>query len=285
MSAVQVASPEDIKTGEERLRVVGTFVSRELEQQYRRSLLKANLSTAAIIFIVNTIGVLVFIPADYRLFGSEMPFPLLLGLRLGICALTALVWVKLRATVQTLHPPRFDRWLLLWSIVIAAAQVYVSFTRPASYTGHFLVHLFTVLLTYCVLPAPLLLQAVPALIMSVGMVVCITVKLPADGLTSSALVWTLLAGNVLGASISRQLHLSGRLQFLALQRETQVRQGLESALAELKTLRGIIPICAHCKNIRDDAGSWQGLEEYISEHSDAEFSHGICPTCVEKYFP
>ena len=57
---------------------------------------------------------------------------------------------------------------------------------------------------------------------------------------------------------------------------------LEEALATIKTLRGLIPICAYCKKIRDDGDYWQQLEVYISEHSDAEFSHGICPDCYES---
>lgn len=60
---------------------------------------------------------------------------------------------------------------------------------------------------------------------------------------------------------------------------------LEKALAEIKTLQGIIPICASCKKIRDDQGYWQQLEVYISEHSDAEFSHGICPACARELYP
>lgn len=58
---------------------------------------------------------------------------------------------------------------------------------------------------------------------------------------------------------------------------------LTKTLAELKTLTGIIPICSLCKNIRSDAGSWQRLEQYIHEHSNAEFSHGICPDCLPKH--
>lgn len=57
---------------------------------------------------------------------------------------------------------------------------------------------------------------------------------------------------------------------------------LQEALAEIKTLKGFIPICASCKKIRDDAGYWNQLEAYISEHTDAIFSHGICPECAEK---
>jgi hypothetical protein len=59
---------------------------------------------------------------------------------------------------------------------------------------------------------------------------------------------------------------------------------LEGALSQVKRLEGIIPICMYCKSIRDDEESWQQVELYISEHSDAEFSHGICPTCMEKHF-
>lgn len=60
---------------------------------------------------------------------------------------------------------------------------------------------------------------------------------------------------------------------------------LKTAIKEIKTLEGILPICMHCKNIRDDKGYWNQLEKYIHEHSDAKFSHGICPTCLKKYYP
>jgi len=60
---------------------------------------------------------------------------------------------------------------------------------------------------------------------------------------------------------------------------------LQKALAELKTLSGLLPICSHCKNIRDDQGYWEQLEGYIQKHSDAKFSHGICPECAKKYYP
>jgi AmiR/NasT family two-component response regulator len=66
--------------------------------------------------------------------------------------------------------------------------------------------------------------------------------------------------------------------------ETQ-KEKLEKALAEIKTLRGILPICASCKNIRDDKGYWNQIEVYIRDHSEAEFTHGICPECAKKLYP
>ena len=71
-------------------------------------------------------------------------------------------------------------------------------------------------------------------------------------------------------------------------REGELRRSneeLQKALRDVKVLRGLIPICASCKKIRNDGGFWQQLEEYIGEHSEAEFSHGICQPCVKKLYP
>ena len=60
---------------------------------------------------------------------------------------------------------------------------------------------------------------------------------------------------------------------------------LTDALSEIKTLRGIIPICCECKQIRNDEGIWSKIEKYISDHSEAKFTHGICPKCAQKLYP
>ncbi len=64
----------------------------------------------------------------------------------------------------------------------------------------------------------------------------------------------------------------------------KTNQELEKALSEIKTLQGIIPICSICKNIRDDQGFWQQIEAYMSKHSQASFSHAICPGCEKEYY-
>jgi CheY-like chemotaxis protein len=65
----------------------------------------------------------------------------------------------------------------------------------------------------------------------------------------------------------------------------ETNASLAQALANIKTLSGLVPICAGCKKIRDDKGYWSQVETYIAEHSDAKFSHGICPECSRKYYP
>lgn len=59
---------------------------------------------------------------------------------------------------------------------------------------------------------------------------------------------------------------------------------LEDALGHVKTLQGILPICVRCHNIRNDRNAWERLEKYISEHTDARFSHGLCPSCLHKHY-
>ena len=60
---------------------------------------------------------------------------------------------------------------------------------------------------------------------------------------------------------------------------------LEKSYEEITALRGILPICVHCKQIRNDQGLWERVEKYISEHSEARFSHGVCPECCRKHYP
>ena len=65
----------------------------------------------------------------------------------------------------------------------------------------------------------------------------------------------------------------------------RLNQDLQQALAEVKTLQGLLPICCSCKKIRDDAGYWSEVEIYVAQKTAVKFTHGYCPKCIEKYFP
>jgi two-component system cell cycle response regulator len=65
----------------------------------------------------------------------------------------------------------------------------------------------------------------------------------------------------------------------------KLNHDLQHALTEVKTLSGLLPICAHCKKIRDDRGYWNQIETYMAKRIDVEFTHGICPSCASKFFP
>jgi DNA-binding response OmpR family regulator len=79
-----------------------------------------------------------------------------------------------------------------------------------------------------------------------------------------------------------QARVQAGVRILSLQASLAARvRELEEALARVKTLQGLLPICSYCKRVRNDGDYWQQVESYISDHSDARFSHGICPDCYQ----
>lgn len=90
-----------------------------------------------------------------------------------------------------------------------------------------------------------------------------------------------------GAELERY-HIEEDLRCMVSEKTTELErtnQELKIALSEIKTLHGIIPICANCKKIRDDQGFWHQMESYITKRTEANFSHGICPECVRRLYP
>ncbi len=87
----------------------------------------------------------------------------------------------------------------------------------------------------------------------------------------------LVKGQVTGGMMTRSIR-------YAIERKKLLTQ-LENSLKEIKVLQGLLPICMHCKKIRDDQGVWTQMEAYISTHSNAEFSHGLCSECAAKIYP
>ncbi len=96
-----------------------------------------------------------------------------------------------------------------------------------------------------------------------------------DYLVKSLVDYTMLARSI-RYSIERKR---------ALQEKDQLIWQLRETLADVKTLSGLLPICASCKHIRDDKGYWHQVESYIQEHSSAVFTHGLCPKCAQKLYP
>ncbi len=97
--------------------------------------------------------------------------------------------------------------------------------------------------------------------------------------------------NFLGITILRSINRSRRSEFLALSEmkksideQKKTNRELRQTLAEVKVLRGFLPICAKCKKIRDDKGYWNQIESYIEQHSEAQFSHGICQECAKELY-
>ncbi len=102
------------------------------------------------------------------------------------------------------------------------------------------------------------------------------------GLVAFAVGWLL-------ATAFRRMHRARQRAMLQLQDAAEANArlvtDLRAAIANVRTLSGLLPICAHCKRIRNDGGYWEQLEGYIAEHSQAQFSHGLCPECLRTHYP
>ena len=104
------------------------------------------------------------------------------------------------------------------------------------------------------------------------------------------IVWALVARSALHDAKGRVIHFIVQVQDITRRKQQehereQLIRRLQEALANVRTLRGLLPICASCKKIRDDKGYWNQIESYISAHSQAVFSHSVCPACAKKLYP
>ena len=132
-----------------------------------------------------------------------------------------------------------------------------------------------------------LLQVWLAALLSCGnAVLWLVFRLPAwNRLETWAILGAYIIANGYGIFASARLGQLHRRQFALYEQEQRAREELEVALDEVKVLQGIIPICANCKRIRNDAGYYEAVEAYISRYSEANFSHTICPECLAELYP
>jgi DNA-binding NtrC family response regulator len=94
----------------------------------------------------------------------------------------------------------------------------------------------------------------------------------------------LVKGQINGSTLLRTLRYAVERKQIERERDKLILE-LQQALAEVKKLGGLLPICSSCKKIRDDRGYWHQVEQYIAAHSEAQFSHGVCEDCMRKLYP
>jgi hypothetical protein len=262
--------------GEARIGPLGTFASAALESAFRQRHFRDDLWLCRFLVAAGMLRVALLLLADYQQFGLGPSFwPLLAG-RFLFLLLSALALVALRRAASF---AAIDRTFFGWSFLLAGLTVSAISARPPSSTGLLLMSFGPVLVAYCVAPLPLSRQVILALTYSV---VVLSVSWGVDGAILSKVCLVYALTNLFGAITSWRLNHRRREAFLGSLREARLRASLEEAVAEIKTLRGLLCICAWCKRARDEAGAWQTLESYVESRTHAEFTHGICPDCVQS---
>lgn len=264
----------------ERLRLA--FDAPELESRYRLETLPSDRKALVAVLIVAGVFQFINIPTDYTISGGGDAFRNLVLIRLFSVVLVV-------AGIMMIHrqrePVRFERVAMWWGIFTAIGVVASFALLPPNYTEHTAWSVLLVLAMYVTLPISMPRQATVAWIFTIGDAVILWNLKVLD--VPAARVDIMLAhacAHAIGTVASWQFKRSRRDQFLAY-REAEVAHTHEQrALSELSVLKGIMPICSHCKRIRTESGEWSQLEVYVRRHSEADFSHGICPDCERDFF-
>jgi hypothetical protein len=220
--------------------------------------------------------VTLLILADYGHFGVGPAFWLLFAGRLLFQLISAWVLVRLRRVVSAATA---DRLFLGWGFLIIAMTTGAIAARPASNPSLLFMSFGMVLVTYCVTPLTLARQAILGLTYSAA---ALYTARSADAATVTTVAATHAMCHVFGALTSWWANHRRRETYLGALREAELRASLEAAMAEVKTLRGLLHICAWCKRVRDEAQDWETVERYVQAHTHALFTHGICPDCYQS---
>ena len=252
----------------------GAFPDPATERQYRLTHAADDRGTARLVLIVGVVAGTIFGLTDFQQPGG----------RAAMFATRAVAVLSTLALYLWLRRPRSltatDRLLFAWGLSVAWWYALVQISRPAGYFGPTTATLCTIALTYTVVPLPLRRLTVLGLALLAGCLgVAVWLNPVPDPASLRALGVWLVAANVLGWAAARRLQTRSRLLFLAHAQQAELTAALEKTLAEVRTLRGLIRICAWCKHVNAD-GEWQQVERYVAANSHAEFTHGICPACL-----
>lgn len=259
------------------------LASPDLESRFRQEDLPREKRSAAAVLTLAAVFQLASVATDLSLLGGSERLPAVLGLRgFGVVvAFVALLWIRGNRNVQA-----FDQVLSLWATLLFGGVIAANAMLPEDYTEYVAWDLLLAFGAYTVVPVPLRRQAILAGFMTAGSLgVAWGLKSFRAPAAIPDLALAFVCANVLGFSTSWGLHRARRRQFVAHRAEREARQALEEARSEIRILQGIIPICASCKNVRTDEGTWEQVEAYVRDHSEAEFSHGICPECERILYP
>jgi hypothetical protein len=256
------------------------FLSPEYEAAYRVSALPGDLQRARLLLWLTSIGALLFISQDFVTFGLRPGFYIGLTIRVAAVATCALALYRLRRPIT---PAAFERWMVGFGVLLAVLVLFGYATRPVPRMGHGLIALSVFALGMAV-PLRWRHQVTASVLFFVLAMVALALKRPDPFILYGTFFVTALSV-ALGTITAASIHGAQRSRFAAHESEIRLREEVQAALAEIKTLRGLLPICASCKNIRSDDGAWSRIEAYLSEHTYAQFTHGICPDCRVKLYP
>lgn len=263
-------------------RLTITLTPDSLEQAYRLHALRRDRRTLVAVLLVAAVFNVANIPTDAAFHPPGGRTELLVAIRLVSMAIAL---IALRMVLPVRDPRRLERIATIWGALLTAGLTVGNVLLPADYTLHAAWDVLVVLAIYVVLPISLPRQAAVALVLSVGDAVLFAgFRDLSRPLELREVILAHLCAHAIGLIASWQTGRGRREQFLALREAEEAHTKEREVRRELDSLAGVLRICSSCKRIHTDRGAWDQIEVYLTEHSEAEFSHGICPECEAKLY-
>ena len=228
-------------------------------------------------------GIVILALMDVRIAREPGRAAILLAFR-AVWAVATLV--SIRSLVTAPDRDTLDRRTSAALFVLLAGMLALSVLRPPENFAATRLQVTTVFLGYGGLPLSLRRVLLALLAFSVGCVLILLLyNVGVSPVERDSVIVAFALSNIVGYLIARRRARLLTNESLLWHTNSQTRQQLAQTLAELRTLEGILPICSFCHRIRAEDGTWEQMERYVSERSDAQFSHGFCPECEAQHYP
>jgi hypothetical protein len=259
-------------------RKTASFLSKEMEELYRSEYLSVDKLKTISGFVLLTITGLIFIKSDYLLFGTSETF-----WNLCIARITSIFLVVIATAfiIKSRNYKIIDRLTLLSLIIISLLMLYVNFTRPLSYFQNTIIDFIVLLSFYVFIPNRLIFQIVPGIVLSSFTIYIIVFYRELNTLGYLVFWVSQFFVNFIGIWASWHMHMYRREHFKTMSERSVIKHQLEDSLKEIETLKDCLPICSHCKSMKNYYEYWEKLEEYLEKNS-GQVSSGMCPDCIQK---
>lgn len=260
----------------------GTLVPDTIETAYRLHALPRDRRVLTAVMLAAAVFALAGIPTDLALTATTGTGSALLAVRIATAAISLLA---LLLTRRVRDPRRLDALALTWLLLLVLGIVVGNLLLPADYTMHAIWEVLVVLAIYVTVPITIPWQFAAGMILTIGDVLIFARSrtLPSV-VVANDVALAFACAHVIGLVASWQYRRGQREQFLALRAAEDAQTKEQRVRQELASLQGILRICSSCKRIHTASGDWDQVEVYLTEHTDARFSHGICPECAVRLY-
>jgi hypothetical protein len=199
---------------------------------------------------------------------------------------SAILYALIRRIAAAPDRPSLERAISLSLMFTLVGMLLVAYLRPPGNTSTSRLITMAVLFVYASFPLPRRRMMIPLFAFTFGYLAILRFhSVDVTAVDRDSIILAFIASHVVGYLIAgrREALLASEAALWTANAAAHLE--LTTALDAMRTLEGILPICSFCRRIRDDDDRWESLEQYVHDHSDTRFSHGLCPTCAEREYP